>query len=51
MSRQEAYWRQAMPEPIAAPSEGSLRAALRELIRKTVEEMPSGLLEDVFSQA
>ena len=35
-----------MPEPIAALSEESPRADLRELIRKTVEEMPSGPLEE-----
>ena len=35
-----------MPEPIATPNEESLRAGLRELIRKTVEEMPNGLLEE-----
>ena len=39
MSRQEAYWRRAMPEPIVTLSEDSLRADLKELIRKTVEEM------------
>lgn len=46
MSRQEAYWRQAMPEPIVTLNEESLRADLRELIHKTVEEMLNGLLEE-----
>ena len=35
-----------MPEPIATLKEESLRAGSRELVRKTVEEMPSGLLEE-----
>lgn len=35
-----------MSEPIVTLNEESLRADLRELIRKTVEEMPSGLLEE-----
>ena len=35
-----------MPEPIATLNEESLRADLRELIRKTVEEMLNGLLEE-----
>ena len=35
-----------MPEPIATLNEESLRADLRELIRKTVEEMLGGLLEE-----
>ena len=35
-----------MPEPIVTLNEESLRADLRELIRRTVEEMPSGLLEE-----
>ena len=35
-----------MPEPIVTLNEESLRADLRELIRKTVEEMLSGLLEE-----
>lgn len=35
-----------MPEPIVTLNEESLRADLRELIRKTVEEMLNGLLEE-----
>ena len=35
-----------MPEPIVTLNEESPRADLRELIRKTVEETPSGLLEE-----
>lgn len=35
-----------MPEPIVTLNEESLRADLRELIRKTVEEMLGGLLEE-----
>ena len=34
-----------MPEPIAALNEESLRSDLRELVRRTVEDTPSGLLE------
>lgn len=35
-----------MPEPIVTLNEESLRAGPRELIRKTVEEMLNGLLEE-----
>ena len=35
-----------MPEPIVTLNEESLRADLKELIRKTVEEMLNGLLEE-----
>ena len=35
-----------MPEPIVAPNEESLRADLRELVRRTVEEMLNGLLDE-----
>ena len=35
-----------MPEPIVTLNEESLRADLGELIRKTVEEMLNGLLEE-----
>ena len=35
-----------MPEPIVTLNEESLRADLRELIRRTVEEMLNGLLEE-----
>ena len=34
-----------MPEPIATLSEESLEFDLRELVRKTVEDTPNGLLE------
>lgn len=35
-----------MPEPIVTLNEESLRAGSRELVRKTVKEIPSGLLEE-----
>ena len=35
-----------MPEPIASLNEESLEAGLRELVRRTVEEMPDGLLDE-----
>lgn len=34
-----------MPEPIVTLNEESLRSDLRELVRKTVEDTPNGLLE------
>lgn len=46
MPRQEAYWRQAMPDSIVSLNEESLRADLRELVRRTVEEMLNGLLDE-----
>nr|WP_270405290.1 hypothetical protein [Candidatus Collinsella stercoripullorum] len=46
MSRQEAYWRRTRPELIETLNEESLRADLRELIRKIVEEMLNGLLKE-----
>ena len=38
-----------MPEPIATLSEESLEFDLRELVRKTVEDTPNGLLEAATS--
>lgn len=35
-----------MPEPIVSLNEESLKADLRELVRRTVEEMPDGLLDE-----
>ena len=35
-----------MPEPIVTPNENALRADLRELVRKTVEDTLNGLLEE-----
>ena len=35
-----------MPEPIVSLDEESLKAGLRELVRRTVEEMPDGLLDE-----
>ncbi|MDM8274340.1 IS256 family transposase [Enorma phocaeensis] len=35
-----------MPDPIVSLNEESLRADLRELVRRTVEEMPDGLLDE-----
>ena len=35
-----------MPEPIASLNGESLKAGLRELVRRTVEEMPDGLLDE-----
>ena len=35
-----------MPEPIVSLNEESLRSDLRELVRRTVEDTPSGLLEE-----
>ena len=46
MSRQEAYWRRTRPELIETLNEESLRADLRGLIRKIVEEMLNGLLKE-----
>ena len=46
MSRQEAYRRKTMPEPIVTLNEESLRGDLRELVRQTVEDTLNGLLEE-----
>ena len=35
-----------MPEPIVSLNEESLKADLRELVRRTVEEMLNGLLDE-----
>ena len=35
-----------MPDPIVSLNEESLKADLRELVRRTVEEMPDGLLDE-----
>ena len=35
-----------MPEPIVTLNEESLRSDLRELVRRTVEEMLNGLLDE-----
>ena len=35
-----------MPDPIVSLNEESLKSDLRELIRRTVEEMPGGLLDE-----
>ena len=35
-----------MPEPIVSSNEESLKSDLRELVRRTVEDTPSGLLEE-----
>ena len=35
-----------MPDPIVSSNEESLRADLRELVRRTVEEMPDGPLDE-----
>ena len=35
-----------MPEPIVSLNEETLRADLRELVRRTVEEMLNGLLDE-----
>lgn len=39
-------WRKAIPESIAPLNEESLKADLRELVRKTVEATLNGLLEE-----
>ena len=39
-----------MPEPIVTLDEESLRPDLRELVRRTVEEMPNGLLDESESE-
>lgn len=46
MSRQEAYWRRATPEPIVTLNEETLSADLGELVRRTVEERLNGLLDE-----
>ena len=35
-----------MPEPIVSLNEESLKAGLRELVRRTVEDTLNGLLEE-----